>query len=186
MRHILAGIVTSLVLGNSVFADCVITQPFPSEIHCDIEIEYGDEVREGLLIWGSGLEIIAPGIYFQDHVSGQGTGEVYYGMGLGVGYRASYGIDGDGFLEPENSLMVDGEPATGFILMEQFDLIDTTIFGWGGWDRNGTPVTITLESPLTTVPEPSAFLLLGVVALLKFGFDRAKNRMLDPQHRRLG
>lgn len=174
MRSIIAITVTSLVFGSSVFADCVVTSPLnaiPTEFTCDIEIEYDGGTREGLLVWGSSLEITAPGIYFIDHVAGPGTGEAYYGMGLGVGYREVFGNDGDDFPDPTTPMMVDGEPALGVILMERFEHVDTSIFADGAWDRNGSPVSISLRSPVSTVPEPSAFLCLAAVGLLA-GFRR--------------
>ena len=168
MRFTLAITVTSLVFANSVFADCVVTSPLnaiPTEFTCDIEIEYDGGTREGLLVWGSSLEITAPGIYFIDHVAGAGTGEAYYGGGW-VGYREVFGNDNDDFPDPTTPMMVDGVPALGVIGMERLEHVDTTILAAGNWDRNGSPVSISLRSPVSTVPEPSAFLCLAAVGLL--------------------
>lgn len=177
MRIIAAFILLILLVSNIAFGDCVL-QLQPREFRCDIELQYGNEVRDGLLVWSpfNGIEITAPGISFVDSTPGAGSYEFYYGYGLSE-YRNVYGNDDDDFIDPTNPMWVDGEPAPGATSFSEWYRADLDFVTAGGnWDRNGVPITFLLPQTVpTAVPEPSSFLFLAAVGLIFAGYGRFKN-----------
>lgn len=154
--------------------DCVL-QLSPREFRCDIELQYGTEVRDGLLVWNNnGIEITAPGIYYA--ATGGQHYQQYWGYGL-IEYRATYGLDSDGYIDPASQMLVDGEPATGATSVSEWHRAELDFVTSGGnWDRNGVPVTFQMNHTVpTAVPEPSSFLFLAAVGLIFAGYGRFKN-----------